>query len=249
MSVSLGEARAPVGLRIYAVGDVHGCLAQLRHMLAMIDADLQQRPVEDHRVIFVGDYSDRGPDSKGVVYALMGLTARDKRVICLRGNHDMFVHNFLRDPHEHGPMFYRNGGAATLRSYGSRARDAFPEPVELHQVHVFAELLVNWHHLNFLGHLPTSVSFGDYFFCHAGVRPGVPLDEQSDDDLVWIRDDFLGHKGLYEKVIIHGHTSRSNIDVQPNRINLDTKCHASGTLSAVVLEGPDHRFLQTGGAD
>lgn len=245
MTVKLGQSKITKGLRVYAVGDIHGCLVELNAMLNLISSDLSQHPVDDYRVIFLGDYQDRGPQSKGVVALLMSLVSTNPRFLCLRGNHDIALPQFVYNPARSGPNFFSNGGNTTLLSYGVRMD---PGPMEVDQVRLiqgFSKAIVNGAHLKFLTSLPYSMVVGDYFFCHAGVRPGVALDKQSEEDLVWIRKPFLDHKKLYNKVIVHGHTALEKVDVQKNRINIDTRCYATGVLSCVVLEGKVYRFLQT----
>ncbi len=249
MPVHLNEACTPEGMRIYAVGDIHGCLDELRETVAWIDNDLASNPPDDYRIIFVGDYIDRGPCSKGVIGFLMGLDAADEHVICLRGNHDELLSRFFTEKQDFVSWYTSRtmGGDKTLGSFGVRVSPPSVFQGELLvETRAFAEVLLNPSHVAFLEKRPLGVTFGDYFFCHAGIRPGVALDQQSDDDLVWIRDDFLTHQGLFDKVVIHGHTSRLDVDVQPNRINIDTRCHATGRLTTLVLEGDQHRFFQTG---
>ena len=246
MGIELGSSKTPVGMRIYAIGDVHGCLAELREMMALISQDLIRRPVRKYRIIFTGDYMDRGPRSKGVVSFLISLCARNKKVICLRGNHDDFLINFMADPIKHGPIFFRNGAVETLRSFGVRVDENDRSDEHLEEIRRYCRLIVNPTHLNFLSRLSYSKSYGDYFFCHAGIRPGVSIRKQSKRDLMWIREEFLSHSGLFEKVIVHGHTPQTRVDIQPNRVNIDTKCYATGTLTCLVLQDDSYRILQTG---
>jgi len=245
MTTNLGQSKITNGLRVYAVGDIHGCLVELNTMINLITADLNQRPVADYRVIFLGDYQDRGPQSKSVVTLLMSLTQADPRFLCLRGNHDIALPQFVYDPARSGPGFFSNGGDTTLLSYGVRIEPGQFDGDQVRLIQGFAKAVVNAAHLKFLMSLPYSMMIGDYFFCHAGIRPGVDFDKQSEDDLVWIRKPFLNHTKLYDKVIVHGHTALEEIDVRKNRINIDTRCYATGILSCVVLEGKEHRFLQT----
>ena len=245
MGIELKKASVPTGLRVYAVGDVHGCLNELQAMLSLIKRDLSQNSTDQYKLIFTGDYMDRGPRSKGVLSLLMMLMDRDPNVICLCGNHDLALLKFMSDPFKYGPLFFKNGGTRTLRSFGVRVIPGVISDEHMHEIHAFSRLIVNPLHLAFLSGLPTSKTIGDYFFCHAGIRPGVALKKQSIADLTFIRDDFLDDTTLHEKVIVHGHTARDEVDVQNNRINVDTRCHASGVLSCLVLEGSEHRFLQT----
>ena len=182
----------------------------------------------------------------------MALRERDPRVICLCGNHDEMLLNFMsdpfnrKDPLKRGQIYIRNGIVTTLKSYGARVDENNICDETILDLPAAMSILVSGFHFYFLKTLPLSTSFGDYFFCHAGVRPGIPLVDQDEEDLIWIRGDFLEHREPFEKVIIHGHTPQDAVDARNNRINIDTKCYGSGVLTSVVLEGADYRFLQTG---
>jgi len=230
-------------MRLYAIGDVHGCDDLLADAHRKIAEDLAARPVGDHRIVHVGDYGDRGPDTAAVIERLAALTIADPHVVCLRGNHDEMLLGFLAEPDDMGSTFIANGGEATLASYGVK--------VGLLALFIgdhadLAERLAGTmpaHHLAFLEALPLTARFGDYFFCHAGIRPGVPLDRQSPHDLVWIRDEFLLSGADHGVVVVHGHTPSGEPEVLPNRINVDTGAVFTGRLTCLVLEGSDYRFL------
>jgi serine/threonine protein phosphatase 1 len=241
--VYLGKATAPEGLRLYAIGDVHGCDDLLADVHERVAADLEHSPPPDHRIIHVGDYVDRGPDSAGVVERLARQSARDSQVVCLRGNHEQMLLDFLADPKGAGPIWLDNGGAETLASYGvadsvfgvfrrrlsAAARDlgaAMPE-----------------YHCAFLENLLPYARFGDFVFVHAGIRPGVPLEAQEPGDLGWIRDEFLFDGRDHGYVVVHGHTITDTPEVLPNRINIDTGAVFSGVLTCLVIEGSECRFL------
>lgn len=231
--------RVPDGYRVYAVGDVHGRLDLLERLIANIQKDADTG-AEHRLLIFLGDYVDRGPHSKGVVDCLLappsGFVPR-----YLRGNHDQAVLDFLADP-----TFYRiwrqYGAQETLVSYGVRpplydddqaltdARDALSEALPRR-------------HRAFFENLAPQTQAGDYYFVHAGVRPGVPLHRQSLEDQMWIRDDFLLSNQDFGKVVVHGHTPSERPVRRPNRIGVDTGAYATGRLTALVLEGADVRFL------
>lgn len=245
MGVHLLDAKIPDGQRVYAVGDVHGCLGQLERLLKLIKLDLHQTPIKKHYLVFVGDYVDRGPDSAGVIECLVNLQATTRRVICLMGNHEEKFLGFLADPQQLAPGFFAYGGIETSQSYGV-TDDQMVNPVANAQA--IRQLLIDKipsSHLRFLRKLKMSFSIGDYFFCHAGIRPGIALEKQSAHDLRWIRHEFLNHAGLHEKIIVHGHTPGSEPEVLANRINVDTECYASGVLTCLVLEGQGQRFLHT----
>jgi serine/threonine protein phosphatase 1 len=239
----LGQARTPEGLRLYAIGDVHGCDDLLAAAHGKIAHDLAGRPVAAHRIIHVGDYGDRGPDTAAVIERLAALTVADRHVICLRGNHDDMLLGFLSEPVETGPTFIANGGEATLASYGVRA-GLLAMLVGDHAslARRLAEAMPP-HHRAFLEGLELTARFGDYFFCHAGIRPGVPLERQSRHDLTWIRDEFRLSGADHGVVVVHGHTPVGEPEVLPNRINIDTGAVFAGRLTCLVLEETDYRFL------
>jgi serine/threonine protein phosphatase 1 len=238
----IGEASLPEGRRIYAIGDVHGRLDCLQALLAIIERDLAERPSTDFSLVFVGDYTDRGSHSAGVVESL-SLLSQKPGVICLRGNHDQWLEQFLTDPEGVGDPFLYWGGVETLASYGI---DLAGAPRSVWELSRDLLRVMPDHHRQFLSALRTSYSEGDYFFCHAGVRPGVPLEAQEERDLLWIREPFLDHEAPFSKVVVHGHTPQTDVDIRANRINVDTKAWETGMLCCVVLEGRDIRVLRTG---
>lgn len=235
------DAAAPDDMRLYAIGDVHGRLDLLRAMHAQIHAELMRDRPDDWRIIHLGDYVDRGSDSNGVIDFLVDRTAEDDRVIALAGNHDDGLLAFLRDGDRTG-LFARFGGADTARSYGVAADFSTTESAAASRAALAAK--VPEKHVDFLGNLPVSREFGDFFFCHAGIRPGVPLDRQDREELVWIRDAFLHHPELHPKVIVHGHTPRDEPEILANRVNVDTLAYASGRLTALVVDGREKRVLE-----
>lgn len=173
-----------------------------------------------------------------VIGRLAGLTARDPRVLCLRGNHDQMLLDFLADPDKRAPVLLSNGGKETLRSYGVNTR-------RQNYASLAAQLAAKMPpaDLAFLTALPLTLRFGDYLFVHAGIRPGVPLAEQDPHDLIWIREEFLHSRADHGFVVIHGHTPANPVEVMPNRIDIDTGAAYGGPLTCVVLEGTEVRFL------
>ena len=239
--MKLGDAKPEADTRVYAIGDVHGCADQLRELISLIDLDQQTRPSKNHKIIFLGDYVDRGPANREVIEYLIELKNSPRNVEFVLGNHDERILSFLEDPALVWDNVMRWGGARTLEDYG-----IVPDPSENEeQVSARFGNAFPDDHFAFLQSLPRFTSSGDYFFCHAGVRPDVPLSEQTDQDLIWIRYDFLLHEGEFEKVVVHGHTPGDEPEVKTNRINVDTHCYESGVLTAVVLEDTNYRFLQT----
>ena len=240
--MELGQARTPEGMRLYAIGDVHGLDDMLDEAHARIAADLAARPVSDHRIVHVGDYVDRGGASAGVIDRLARLSAEDPRVLCLMGNHDELMLGFLSEPILCGPTWLGNGAPATLASYGVPV----PERLGFDDLPALSARLgeaMPDRHKAFLAGLRRSVRFGDFFFCHAGIRPGIALDRQSDQDLVWIRDPFLSSRRDHGAVIVHGHTRVRAPEVRPNRIDIDTGAVYGGPLTVLALEGNGYRFL------
>ena len=234
------DAKGPDGIRIYAIGDVHGRLDLLQKMHVAIAEDLGQYAGRDWRVIHLGDYVDRGRQSKGVLDFLAITCAADERMIALCGNHDIGFLDFLEYPSADG-LFAHNGGWETARSYGVELN--FRDSRALRAGHAELVRAVPPEHISFLRELKRWVSFGDFFFCHAGIRPGTPLEDQNPDDLIWIRWDFLNYSGLHPKVIVHGHTPEAEVEVMPNRVNVDTGAYISGQLSALVIDGSEKELL------
>lgn len=231
----------PAGKRIYAVGDIHGRADLLGGMAELIEADCRRRPVAGAGTVFLGDYLDRGPDSRGVIGRL---AAGDfpTPIVALRGNHESLFQQLLQGLVDL-PSYDQLGGAATLRSYGvDLDRLACLGAEARHDV---LRAAIPAEHRAFVDTTRLSLVAGDYFFCHAGVRPGLSLDAQTAEDLMWIRAEFLSSAADFGKVVVHGHTPVRLPEVRPNRINVDTKAHASGILTAVVLEAGEVRFLRT----
>jgi serine/threonine protein phosphatase 1 len=241
--IKLSEAKTPKNMRLYAIGDVHGCIEHLLKIHNCIRSDLKKHPVEDYRIIHLGDYIDKGPSSRAVIDFLVQLKQLDPKCIFLMGNHEEKFLNFLERPEDIGLDFIKYGGRTTIKSYGISARRIRKTIRSLKNVFKLLKQYIPKSHIKFLQNLEFSVSFGDYMFCHAGVRAGIPLKQQSEHDLIWIKKEFLEHKELYSKVIIHGHTPFNKPQVKKNRINVDTGVATLGMLSCVVLEGKKHRFI------
>jgi serine/threonine protein phosphatase 1 len=230
----------PKGTRIYAIGDVHGRADLLSELLEHIDADLASRPVHQHVHVFLGDYIDRGPQSCEVLDLIVARRRR-YQTICLKGNHETFMANFLEQPSVLSNWRHL-GGFNTLLSYGITP-SMNPNEAEQEEYAVALNQILPESHRTFLESLALSYECGDFFFVHAGVRPGVPLDCQLERDLLWIRDDFLIHEENFDKMIVHGHTPVSQPDIRPNRINIDTGAYATGQLTCLVLEDDKMSFL------
>ena len=233
--------RVPPRTRVYAVGDVHGRADVLAELFMRIDEDLKAQPTAQSMQVFLGDYIDRGPHSRQVLDLLIA-RRRQHDVLFLKGNHEVYASQVLSDPSVLSE-WKRMGGINTLLSYGveSSGRD---DDLQAQQyiAAAFRQALPDDHY-RFLQGLALSFSCGDFFFVHAGVRPGIPLWQQSEQDLLWIRDDFLLHEEDFGKIVVHGHTPTYEPEIRPNRINIDTGAYVTGRLTCVVLEGDKMRFL------
>jgi serine/threonine protein phosphatase 1 len=238
------DAQGPEGIRLYAIGDVHGRLDLLAAMHEGIAAEIEDEQPPDWRIIHLGDYTDRGPESRGVIDFLIAARERDRRNMMLAGNHDVGFLDFLEAPLTDG-LFAHNGGKQTALSYGVLLD--FFSLAALRPGHAALVEAVPAAHVAFLRSLQFSAEFGDFFFCHAGIRPGVPLERQVPEDLVWIRDEFLDYTGLHPKVIVHGHTPAAEPEVLANRVNVDTGAFHSGRLTALAIDGAQKRLLEVGG--
>lgn len=237
-------ARVPPGTRVYAVGDSHGCCDQLRdlHREILEDALGAEPRAERRVVVYLGDYVDRGPDSRDLLDLLIDGRLTGFETVHLMGNHDDFVLRFLAG--EDPTAWLMNGGDATLRSYGIDPQDSdgIAHRGEWLREQLAARLPDD--HLAFLQGLGTMHTEGDYVFVHAGIRPGVPIPIQEKRDLLWIREPFLESRADHGKVVVHGHTPTAEPDVRANRIGIDTGACYGGRLTALALEGDTRRFVQ-----
>ncbi|OEJ66524.1 metallophosphoesterase family protein [Magnetovibrio blakemorei] len=235
----------PANTRVYAIGDVHGRADLLRRLLKTIAADAA---TTCHKCVLVtlGDYVDRGPDSAEVLELLSTLATHPvfstfERHF-LKGNHDHMMEQFLRGE-DAGKLWLKSGGRDTLASYGVQDARVDDTPEEALQEQALS--LIPTPHRRFLCALRLTHREGDYVFAHAGLRPGVPLAEQSADDVMWIRAPFLRSSASFGAIIVHGHTPSDVPHILKNRISVDTRAWVSGTLTALVLEGRQQRFLST----
>jgi len=244
MAIRLGQSAAPTDTRIYAIGDVHGYLQLLTSIHQKIRGDLENRPTGQYAIIFLGDYIDRGPDSAGCVQFLLNLCSEDNHVICLKGNHEDRLEQFLDNPLELAKSFFTYGGVECAQSYGVDMSEFRGTDKDILKVCDKLRKKIPYEHKRFYSQLSMTVTLGDYLFSHAGVRPGVSLEQQSDNDLMWIRSEFISNKSLYDKVIIHGHTPTYPMEILPNRINADTWAYDTGVLSCVELEGTGYRVIE-----
>jgi serine/threonine protein phosphatase 1 len=239
-SQRLRTARVPEGVRVYAIGDIHGRADLLAEMFAGIDATLEGFLAEKAIHVFLGDYVDRGPQSREVLDLLI-TRRRQYPAVCLKGNHEGYLVEFLKNPAVLDE-WRRYGGLDTLLSYGF-APSLKPDESESNALSSGLNRDLPESHRLFLNSLALSFTCGDFFFVHAGVRPGTPLARQAQEDLLSIRDDFLLHEGAYEKVVVHGHTPVVKPDIRANRINIDTGAYATGRLTCLILESDRMSFI------
>jgi serine/threonine protein phosphatase 1 len=229
------------GTPLYVIGDIHGRLDLLDQLIEVIRRDVDKHG-NDGLTVTLGDYIDRGPDSRGVIERLLD-NPFPGRFIALKGNHEALLEAFLDEP-ALGSQWRHLGGLETLHSFGvpvtslmvGRNYDQAAEQLRS---------ALSQEHTRFFASLKTSLFVGQYFLCHAGVRPGVPLERQVDEDLLWIRDEFLNSRMDFGKIVVHGHTPVEEPEVLSNRINIDTGAFATGRLTCVVLEGKSRRFFNT----
>jgi serine/threonine protein phosphatase 1 len=223
----------PEGVRIYAIGDVHGRADLLEKVFSSIDADQRAYPVQRPIQVMIGDYIDRGPASRETL-DMMIARSRTQEMVLLKGNHESYVAEFLQDP-SILQSWQQYGGLQTLMSYGLKPPINANSAEQIELSAAFRQALPPTH-AELLARMRATFVCGDYFFVHAGVRPGVALKDQIEDDLLWIRDDFLHSETDFGKFIVHGHTPVAEPDIRTNRINIDTGAYATGRLTCILLE-------------
>jgi Calcineurin-like phosphoesterase len=237
MTMSLAPATLPAGQRVYAIGDVHGCASRLDALHAQIRDDLATRPVAEPTVVHLGDYVDRGEDSAGVLARLLNPSwpGPAPRVVNLMGNHEeMMLAALLAGDGDSIAQWLANGGANTLQSFGISPRTGTADWSR----QVPGDLLALVRGLG-LFHRQ-----GGYVFVHAGLRPGLPMEKQVRDDMLWLREPFLSTTGSYPGVVVHGHTPERAPSIRPHRIGVDTGAVMGGVLTCAVLEADRVGFLR-----
>ena len=253
---------------IYAIGDIHGQKAMLDRALALIEAD----GGPEAEIVFLGDYTDRGPDSRGVLDTLIAGRDAGRPWRILKGNHDRMFHDFVVHGTEHDSRVKsgiswinrRLGGVTTLASYGLEGNAHFLHPsgggletlasYDMGMENLTPEQLLRravWavppHHLAFLASLPLTYQTDDLLFVHAGLRPGIPLEDQAEDDLIWIREGWLDDTSDHGRLVVHGHTALEHPRHHGNRVNLDGGAGYGNTLHPAVFEGRDCWLLTASG--
>ena len=247
-SRTAAEPAVPPDTAVYAIGDIHGradLLADLHRRIAA--ADDRGSAASRRVLVYLGDYVDRGPEASGVIDLILDETPAGFEVVTLLGTHERLMLDFLDDVRR-GPLWLRNGGDATLQSYGvavDPGAGAYLDAGPLLALQAGLRERLPARHLEFLQALQPFHAAGDYFFTHAGVRPGVPLEDQQEEDLIWIRDLFLNSKADHGRVVVHGHTIRPEPEIRRNRIGIDTGAYYTGHLTCLALEGTKRRIIST----
>jgi len=233
----------PEGRRLYCIGDIHGRLDLLEELHGMIRADATDYE-GSKAVIYLGDFIDRGAQSKQVLELLIEQPLDGFDTVCLLGNHEQSMLDFLEHP-QAAAAWLNFGGQVTLLSYGvGLGRVQMMQHVELLRDELEVKLPPG--HLEFLRSCRLMHTEGSYCFVHAGIKPGVALENQVPEDLMWIRDEFIRSRADHGRIVVHGHSITDEVEWQPNRIGIDTGAYYSGLLTALVLEGAEQRLLQTG---
>jgi serine/threonine protein phosphatase 1 len=238
-------ARVPPGVCVYAVGDIHGRVDLLAALHRLIAEDASHlTPGTEKIVVYVGDYVDRGLESRQVIDLLLDRPLPEFSAVHLLGNHDAWLLSFLVDA-QIGPTWLRYGGDATLHSYGVSVGLQRDDARLFDKLQAELRARVPRRHVDFLQNLELSYETGDFLFVHAGVRPTLPLDRQTAEDLLWIREPFLSWRRNLDKVVVHGHTVGADPIIRNNRIGIDTGACWTGCLTCLVLEEGEYRFLST----
>ena len=238
----VSPSRLPDDVRVYAVGDVHGCKKEMVRLLEAVERHIAGYGGSTH-LVFLGDMVDRGPDSSGVLEHVLTADLPADRVTFLMGNHEEIMLDCYAGKSEQFSTWLRFGGLETMASYGVSREEIFSKDFDL--THAMRSA-VPPEHIAFLQSFQDTLSLGDYLFVHAGIRPGTKLEDQSPRDLRWITREFLTDKTEHGFTVVHGHTITSKVTTRSNRIGVDTGCYKSGILSALILEGDTTSVLAAG---
>jgi serine/threonine protein phosphatase 1 len=228
------KPRLPDGIRIYAISDIHGCADLLQQMFTVIDRDLSTIGSMRAIHVFLGDYIDRGPESCRTIDLLIE-RGRKHESVFLKGNHEAFLFDVLKDPSQL-QNWKQYGGLQTLTSYGLRP-SLNPDSAEQSELIKQLAVTIPPHQRRFFNSLRLRFVCGDFFFVHAGVKPGVALAKQQEHDLLWIREEFLASDERFGKYIVHGHTPVREPEIRFNRANIDTGAYATGNLTLLTIQG------------
>ncbi|MFC1797338.1 metallophosphoesterase family protein [Pseudomonadota bacterium] len=233
----------PAGRRLYSIGDIHGRLDLLQNLHRMIEDDACDF-AGGKVLIYLGDYIDRGEQSKEVIDHLLKSPLPGFETVYLLGNHEQTLLDFLEYP-KAAASWLSFGGRACLASYGVEINLKYKYK-EISEIRDILKEKLPDNHLDFFHSCKLFHVEGSYCFVHAGIRPQVPLGEQRNEDLLWIRDDFTNSHHIHDHVVVHGHSISQQVQFLPNRIGIDTGAYQTGVLTALVLEGKQQRLLQTG---
>lgn len=237
------EPSGAKGYRAYVVGDVHGRLDLLNQLLEIIEREVVERPARKVLLVFLGDLIDRGPQSAQVIERLRSYRHDRIRAVFLLGNHEEVVLRILKGDTQPIRSWLRFGGAECLKSYGADARRIVRQTDDEALESIRAAIPPQ--HVEFLSSFLDTCRFGDYLFVHAGIRPGVPIEEQLQSDLRWIREPFLLDETDHGCVVVHGHTISDEVEERSNRIGIDTGAYRSGILTALVIDGNKRWYHNT----
>ena len=229
-------------MRLYVIGDIHGRSDLLDQIVVDIHRDIEKFGGCESLTVTLGDYVDRGPDSRGVLDRL-SRNPFPTKYLALKGNHEAFMERFIQDP-SIAERWRHFGGLETLHSYGVPMNDVMVGKGYAKAAGALHDAIPK-EHFDFLSSLKPCIVIGNYFLCHAGIRPNVALNKQKIDDLLWIREEFLSSDLDFGKIVVHGHTPHEWPEVRRNRINIDTGAFATGRLTCLVLDGSRDRFLFT----
>ncbi len=243
--------KLPQGMRVYAIGDIHGFVDVLADVHDQIDKDRRERPCERAVIVYLGDYIDRGPDSKGVVDLLIARqkAAKDYEHVFLLGNHeDALFNEFMVDPFGHRQDWLQYGGADCVESYGVEIDRNLAYSVQAERIAEEMAMAMPQSHYDFYRDLKLYHLEHEYLFVHAGIRPNIDLEDQDKRDLTYTRAPFMTHEAYHDYYVVHGHTATSDkqADIRENRTNLDTGLYQGGPLSCGIFEaGEDVRLIQS----
>ena len=233
----------PADRRLYCIGDIHGRLDLLEELHEMIRQDAEGFNGQNV-LVYLGDYIDRGAQSRQVLDLLVEQPLADFEHVHLLGNHEQTMLDFLDSPRD-AAAWLKFGGNVTLLSYGV----GVGRIINTMDIEVLCEELeekLPQSHRDFLESCQLTYSEGNYLFVHAGIRPGVALEDQQAEDLLWIREEFIYSHKRHDQIVVHGHSISAEVEWRSNRIGIDTAAYESGMLTALVLQGSDQRVLQTG---
>jgi serine/threonine protein phosphatase 1 len=241
----MGEAKpkGAKGYRAYGIGDIHGRLDLLEELLALVEAELRERPARKVLLVFLGDLIDRGPNSAQVVERLRTYRPDGVRTVFLLGNHEEVLLRILEGDTSLVPTWLQFGGAQCLQSYGVDLRQIRTRDQQ--KILAIVRGAIPEAHRDFLNSFVDTCRFGDYLFVHAGIRPGVLIEDQLQTDLRWIREPFLLDDTDHGCVVVHGHSISEEVEERGNRIGIDTGAYRTGVLTALAVDGGERWYLQT----